>query len=146
MAWFRQLTMDRQIPGQYSIDSRCLMTEHLPEAHATLSSAEHSLACPLCQFRFSYRDYAGAARTCPSCKVPLGLPLYYRIILIVAYLAVAAFVVYKGYDGIGGFLVSLPFAAIFGLASQVAILRTFPPSLQPYADGGTWLKLNHLKP
>jgi len=122
------------------------MTEHLPEVDAKLRSTERSLVCPLCQVQFSYRDYVGVARTCPRCRVPLGLPFYYRVILIVAYLAVAAFVVYKGYDGIAGFLVSLPFAAIFGLVAQVAILRTFPPNLQPYADGGTWLKLNTSSP
>ena len=122
------------------------MTEHWAQAHAEMPHAEHPLACPLCQYRFSFRDYVVAVRTCPSCKVPIGLRFYYRVILTAAYLLVAGFVVYRGHDGIGGFLVSLPFAALFGFIAQVAILRIFPPRLQAYAHGGTWLKMNASSP
>jgi hypothetical protein len=120
--------------------------EGSPQLRSEMSSTERPLACPLCQYRFSFRDYARTTRTCPRCKVPIGFPFYYRAILFAAYLLVAGFVVYKGYDGMGGLLVSLPFAALFGLLTQVAILRVFPPRLQAYAVGGTWLTLNAPNP
>ena len=104
---------------------------------------QRPLGCPLCQYRFSFRDYVRAERTCPTCKVPIGMPFYYRVILTVASLTVFGLILDRGYhDGIGGFMVSLPFAALFGFFAKVAILRVFPPKLQAYADGNTWLTLN----
>ncbi len=71
------------------------------------------------------------------------MPFYYRAILYAAYLLVAGLTMYEGYQNIGKgwLLLGLPFAVILGFFVQVAILRAFPPKLQAYADGGTWLKL-----
>ena len=114
------------------------MTDDWSQVHR-----EGPLTCPLCQFRFSFRDYVSAAKTCPSCKVPIGLPFYYRAIMVAASLTVFGFILYAGYrEGIGGFVVSLPFAALFGFIAKVAVLRMFPPRLQAYADGNISLALN----
>ena len=71
------------------------------------------------------------------------MPFYYRATLYAAYLFVAGVTMYEGYQNIGKgwLLLGLPFAALFGFFAQVAILRVFPPKLQAYAEGGTWLKL-----
>lgn len=71
------------------------------------------------------------------------MPFYYRAILYAAYLLVAGLTMYEGYQNIGKgwLLLGLPFAVILGFFVQVVILRAFPPKLQAYADGGTWLKL-----
>ena len=101
------------------------------------------LSCPLCQSRFRYRDYSQAARTCPDCKIPLGFPFHYRLLLSTAYLVVAAWIMYLGYQSAGPawLLLGLPFAFVFGLSAQRLILRAIPPKLEPYAGGPTWLKL-----
>jgi len=119
------------------------VAEELSQVHSETYGSERPLACPLCRYRFSFRDYVGAERTCPSCKVPIGLPFYYRFILTAASLTVFVLILCKGYyDGIGGFMVSLPFAALFGFIAKVAILRMFPPRLQAYAEGSISLALN----
>jgi hypothetical protein len=51
---------------------------------------------------------------------------------------------YKGYQGGGGagwLLIGWPFAFLAAIAVQVFIQRVFPPKLEPYAEGSTWLKL-----
>lgn len=64
-----------------------------------------------------------------------------------ASLTVFGFILYKGYyDGIGGFVVSLPFATLFGFIAKVAIFRMFPPRLQACADGSISLALNASDP
>lgn len=108
-----------------------------------ISRTELPLACPLCQYRFNFGDYVRAERTCPSCKVPIGMPFYYRVILTTACLTVFVLILCKGYySGIGAFMVSLPFAGLFGFVAKVAILRVFPPKLEAYADGSVSLALS----
>jgi hypothetical protein len=82
-------------------------------------------------------------KSLPEVQTSLGMPLYYRAILYVAYLFIAGLTMYEGYQNIGKgwLLLGLPFAAIFGFFVQVAILRVLTPKLQAYAEGGTWLKL-----
>lgn len=101
------------------------------------------LTCPICEFRFSWRDYSRAGKACPKCRLPLGMPSYYRAILAVAYLSVSGLTMYVGYQkiGTGWLLLGVPFAVILGFLVQVIILRIFPPKLQAYAEGDTWLKL-----
>jgi hypothetical protein len=102
------------------------------------------LTCPLCGFRFSYRHLQRAARTCPSCKVPLGFTYWYRVLLVSVYLCAAVWVMYAGYrgpDAAAWLLVGAPFAAVAGFAAQAFVLQVFPPSLQAHAEGHTWLKL-----
>jgi hypothetical protein len=101
------------------------------------------LRCPLCQFHFAYRHYSRAARTCPHCKVPLGFSFYYRLVLAVVYLTAAGLTMYKGYESVGPgwLLIGWPFAILLGMSAQVAILRAFPPKLEPHAEGNIWLKL-----
>jgi hypothetical protein len=50
---------------------------------------------------------------------------------------------YVGYQRAvtGWLLVGLPFAGVFGILTQGIILRIFPPKLEAYAEGSTWLKL-----
>lgn len=102
------------------------------------------LACPLCGFRFSFRHLNRSGRACPSCKVPIGYPFWYRALLAIAYLVAAGWVMYAGYQGEnpqGWLLVGLPFAFIAGIVVQGLILRIFPPKLEAHAEGDTWLKL-----
>ncbi len=101
------------------------------------------LVCPVCHFRFAYRQYDRAAKTCPNCKVPLGLPLYYRVILGIVGLSAAAWTMYWWYEGEGpnGLLYGLPFAMVFALVAQGLVSRVFPPKLEAYSESDTWLKL-----
>jgi hypothetical protein len=46
------------------------------------------------------------------------------------------------YSGPGWLLLGWPFAMVFGIWAQVVILRAFPPKLEPFAEGSTWLKLS----
>jgi hypothetical protein len=46
-----------------------------------------------------------------------------------------------GPDANGWLLVGLPFAFIAGIAAQSIVIRVFPPKLEAYAEGSTWLKL-----
>ena len=68
----------------------------------------------------------------------------YRMTLYVAYLGAAGIVMYLGCQeyGQGWLLLGWPFAMIAGFAIQTGILRTFPPKLEAYAEGDTWIKLN----
>lgn len=99
--------------------------------------------CPLCRFRFAYRHYSGAGRTCPQCKTPLGFPFYYRLILVTAYVAFAGWTMYHGYYTFGPNWLWLgwPFAAAGGLIAQGMIVRACPPKLAAHAEGNTWLNL-----
>ena len=112
------------------------------DVQSETSLNECPLACPLCQSPFSYRDYVGAERTCPSCKVPVGFPFYYRAILTAASLTVYVLILCKGYyEGIGAFMVSVPLGALFALFTRVAIMRMFPPRLEAYAESSILLSL-----
>jgi hypothetical protein len=107
--------------------------------------AKDPLSCPLCKSRFSWREFQGAGRSCPHCRVPLGHPYWYRVLLIFAYLGAAGYVMYagcKGPNANGWLLAGLPFACVAGIAVQALILRVFPPKLAPHAEGSTWLKLS----
>jgi hypothetical protein len=75
--------------------------------------------------------------------VPLGLPFYYRVMLAIVGLTAAGWAIYRGYMswGPGWVLLGSPVATAFGLLVQGAILRAFPPKLEAYAEGSTWLKL-----
>lgn len=103
------------------------------------------LRCPLCKHRFTWRTFQSTGKLCPKCKVPLGAPYWYRVLLVFAYLCAAGYVMYwgcRGPDANGWLLAGLPFAFIAGIAAQVVILRMFPPKLAPHAEGSTWLKLS----
>ena len=102
------------------------------------------LTCPLCSFRFAHRHRFRSAGTCPRCKVPVGFPFYYRVILSVGYLSGAAYTMYRGYVGIGPswLLLGGPVAMIVGLMVHGSILRAFPPKLEAYSEGNTWVKLS----
>jgi len=65
------------------------------------------------------------------------------MILYMAYLCAAGWTMYKGYEvtGTGWLLAGLPFAFVSGIVVQGAILRAFPPKLEAYSEGSTWLKL-----
>jgi hypothetical protein len=75
--------------------------------------------------------------------VPVGFPFLYRLILFSAYLFAAGWTMYKGYQYIGPnwLLMGWPLAMVVGVFAQRAILRAFPPKLEPHAEGSTWLKL-----
>lgn len=120
------------------------MVERWQEMRRRVASIGRPLTCPLCHHKFAYRHHFRAARACPNCKVPLGFPFYYRLILLLSHLCAAGYVMYRGYEayGQGWFLLGLPFAAIAGFYLQIVILRTFPPKLEAYAEGNTWLKLS----
>jgi hypothetical protein len=114
------------------------------ELHSKAHSLRRPLKCPLCAFRFSFRHLRRAGSFCPHCKVPLGYPYWYRVLLIAASLGVAGYVMYagcQGPDANGWLLAGLPFAFVAGIAAQVFVIRVFPPKLQPHAEGSTWLKL-----
>jgi hypothetical protein len=107
--------------------------------------AKAPLSCTLCKSRFSWREFLDAGRACPDCKVPLGQPTWYRVLLAAAGLCVAGYVMYAGYtgpDASGWLIVGLPFALIAAKVTQAVILRLFPPRLDPHAEGSTWLKLS----
>ena len=102
------------------------------------------LTCPICKFRFSFRHLVRAGKACPQCKVPLGYSSRYRLVLAIAGLCTAAWVMYIGYQGeaaAGWLIVGPAFAAAAGIAVQVAIQRIFPPKVEAHAEGNTWLKL-----
>ncbi len=86
---------------------------------------------------FAYR------KSLPKMPSSLGIPFYYRAILLVASLFVMGCTMYAGYQsaGTGWLLAGLPFAFVFGILTQGIILRIFPPKLDAYAEGSTWLKL-----
>jgi hypothetical protein len=105
--------------------------------------AKTPLICPLCKSRFSWREFLNAGKDCPHCRVPLGHPYWYRVLLAAAALCVGGYVMYAGYTGPddSGWLVGLPFAFVAAMITQVLIVRLFPPKLAPHAEGSTWLKL-----
>jgi hypothetical protein len=43
--------------------------------------------------------------------------------------------------GQGWLFLGLPFAAVASLSVQAGILRNFPPKLEAYAEGDTFIKL-----
>ncbi len=107
--------------------------------------AKAPLSCPLCKSRFSWRELINAGRACSHCKVPLGIPYWYRVLLGAAGLCVGGYVMYAGYTGpeaSGWLIVGLLFAFVAGFVTQVVILLLFPPKLAPHAEGSTWLKLS----
>jgi hypothetical protein len=65
------------------------------------------------------------------------------MIFFVGGLSVAELTMYKGYQnaGPGWLLVGWPFAMVFGILAQGAILLALPPKLEAHAEGSTWLKL-----
>jgi hypothetical protein len=106
-------------------------------------SQSSPLTCPLCPLRFSWRDYSRGGKACPKCRVPLGMPFYYRAILVGTGVFVMGWTMYVGYKeaGPGWLIVGLPFAGAFGIFAEWIILFIFPPMLSAYAEGSTWLKL-----
>jgi hypothetical protein len=50
---------------------------------------------------------------------------------------------YRGYVGIGPnwLLLGCPVAMVVGIMVHGSILRAFPPKLEAYAEGNTWVKL-----
>ena len=101
--------------------------------------------CPLCSFRFSFSHLHRAGRACPHCKVPLGYPYWYRVLMVGVGLCAAGYVMYAGYrgpDANGGLIAGLPFAFVASIAAQVFMQLVFPPKLAPHAEGSTWLKLS----
>jgi hypothetical protein len=120
------------------------MNPHWLELRQRAANVGRPLKCPLCDFRFAFRHLVRAGKTCPHCKVPIGYSFSYRALLAVAGWTVMALVMYKGYQGGGGagwLLIGWPFAFLAAIAVQVFIQRVFPPKLEPYAEGSTWLKL-----
>lgn len=116
------------------------------ELRQKVKSIGRPLTCPICHYRFAWRHYNKTAKACPHCKVQLGCPFYYRAILAVVAWSLMAYVMYWGYqqggsDGAGWLLIGWPFALVIGLFGQAMVLRAFPPKLEPYAEGSTWLKL-----
>jgi hypothetical protein len=116
------------------------------ELRQKAKSVGRTLKCPLCSFRFSFRHLNRAGKVCPHCKVPLGYPYWYRVLLFLVSQCVAVFVVYTrckgtGPDWFGYFMTTLPFAFVAGIAAQIFMERVFPPKLAPHAEGSTWLKL-----
>jgi hypothetical protein len=110
-----------------------------------MQRAKAPLSCPLCKSRFSWREFLNVGRACPHCKVPLGQPYWYRVLLVAAGLCVGSYVMYAGYtgpDASGWLIVGLPFAFVAAIVTQAVILRLFPPKLAPHAEGSTWLKLS----
>ena len=109
-----------------------------------LTNETRPLACPLCQHQFGYQDYFRSAKTCPGCKAPLGMTFSYRMTLFGISMAVAGLVMYLGFRTYGqGWLLLGPFVAVFaGVSVQAGIMRNFPPKLQAYAEGATWIKLS----
>jgi hypothetical protein len=111
-----------------------------------MQRAKAPLRCPLCKARFSRREFQNVGRACPHCKVPLGYPYWYRVLLVAAYLCAGGYVMYAGCkgggpDANGWLLAGLPFAFVAGVVAQVLVLRVIPPKLVPHAEGSTWLKL-----
>ena len=51
------------------------------------------LKCPLCSFRFAFRHLDRAGGSCPHCKVPLGSPYWYRVLLGTVGLCAAGYVI-----------------------------------------------------
>jgi hypothetical protein len=105
---------------------------------------QRRLVCPLCSFHFSHREHNRAGRTCPNCKVSVGIPFYYRVILASVGYFFMALVMYVGYQDMGStwLLMGLPFAQLAALIIQAAGYIILPPRLQAHAEGGTWLKLS----
>ena len=79
------------------------------------------LKCPLCGFRFAFRHLIRAGKACPHCKVPIGFSFLYRALLAVAGWAVMA--------------------RVAAIVVQTVIQRVFPPKLEAYSEGNTWLRL-----
>jgi hypothetical protein len=115
------------------------------ELRQKAQSLGRPLKCPLCSFCFSFRHLRRAGRSCPRCKVPLGYPHWYRVLLVAVGECAGVLVIYsqckgKGADWFGYFITALPFAFVAGLAAQVFMQNAFPPKLAPHAEGSTWLK------
>ncbi len=85
----------------------------------------------------------GAEGECPRCKVPLGFPTYYRVILFIASEGVLFGTIAFGYmkQGPGWLLIGWPFGLAAVFMVQGFILRAFPPKVEPHAEGNIWLKL-----
>ena len=85
-----------------------------------------------------------SGKTCPKCKVPLGYTAFYRFVLGVAYLSAAFGSIVVGYRqyGRGWLLIGWPFAFIFGIGAILTVVSAFPPKLEPYSEGPTWIKLS----
>jgi hypothetical protein len=101
-------------------------------------------SAPLCSFHFSHREHNRAGRTWPNCKVSVGIPFYYRVILASVGYFFMALVMYVGYQDMGStwLLMGLPFALLAALIIQAAGYIILPPRLQAHTEGGTWLKLS----
>jgi hypothetical protein len=65
------------------------------------------------------------------------------VILLIASEGVLFGSVVLGYlkQGPGWLLIGWPFGLVAAFIVQGAILRAFPPKLEPHAQGNTWLKL-----
>ena len=106
-------------------------------------AAGHTLACPVCKLRFTRRHFIRTGRACPHCKTPVGYSLPYRVLLICVNLLIGAKFVYSGLiaKDFGVFLLAMLSWVVVGAIAQIIVLQTFPPKLQAYAEGQTWLKL-----
>ena len=120
-----------------------MTAERRVDLRQKVMSIGRPLTCPMCQFRFAYRHYSRSVRTCPRCKVPLGFPTYYRVILFIASEGVSFGTIAYGYmkQGPGWLLIGWPFGLAAAFIIQGFILRAFPPKLEPHAQGNIWLKL-----
>jgi hypothetical protein len=120
-----------------------MVNERWLELRQKAQAIGRPLSCPLCGFRFSFRHLGRSGKACPRCKVPIGYPFWYRVLLVAAGLLAQACVIYKGYQsyGTGWLLVGWPFAFVAGFALQIFIQRVVPPKLEAHAEGNTWLKL-----
>jgi len=63
---------------------------------------------------------------------------------MIASLSAMGWVMYQGYVsfGTGWLLIGLPFAFVVGMIALLTILVTFPPKLEPHAEGNIWLNLH----
>jgi len=119
------------------------MNQRWQEMRQKVRSIGRPLTCPSCGHRFAYRHHLRAGRGCPQCKIPLGFPFYYRLILAAGGLLAGGYVFVKGYlaNGPGWLLIGSPFALLASFLVQALILRMLPPRLEPHAEGNTWIKL-----
>ena len=89
------------------------------------------LACPNCEFYFSPRHFALADGICTRCKEFLGYPLYFRLILLGVYLAIAVKVVYPAIASNEPvkLMLALFYALAIGVIARLALIHSLAPKL-----------------